>query len=230
MPLRWKRDNPLCDEITPLETTVQIVLVRHGATDWNLQHRCQGSTDRELSEAGIRQAKDIAVCLTHETIHGIYASSLKRAQQTAHLISRPHKLPVLIGHYIRELDHGELEGLTFNEIIENYAEFLVHWRTEPAELQVPGGERLIDVAERAWNGLNRIVERHHQGDMVVVVSHNFPIAGIICRVTGTHLNQYRTFHLDPCGVTRLSVDAGGNWQITQVNNQEYNAAAAAARS
>ena len=110
---------------------MQIVLVRHGATDWNLQGRCQGSTDRDLSDVGIRQAEQIAELLSEQEINAIYSSSLRRAQQTAERISQPHKLPVLIEEDVRELDHGELEGLTFNEIKANYADFLVRWRSEP---------------------------------------------------------------------------------------------------
>jgi hypothetical protein len=45
--------------------------------------------------------------------------------------------------------------------------------------------------------------------------------GIICEITGTQLNNYRTFHLDPCGVTRLSRNGANHWQVTHVNNQEY---------
>jgi broad specificity phosphatase PhoE len=56
-----------------------------------------------------------------------------------------------------------------------------------------------------------------------VVSHNFPILGIVCRVTGTHLNDYRTFHLDPCSVTRLNHDAASGWYVTHVNSREYTA-------
>jgi broad specificity phosphatase PhoE len=200
---------------------VQVFLVRHGATDWNLQGRCQGSTDLELSEVGIRQAEGIARSLTDEPVQAIYASNLKRAQQTAAFISLHHRLPVLIENDVRELDHGALEGLTFAEIKENHTEFIQKWRTEPAEIQVPGGERLVDVALRAWNGLNRIAGRHGADENVVVVSHNFPILGIICRVTGTHLNHYRNFHLDPCGVTRLSRNGAADWQVTLINNQEY---------
>ena len=122
---------------------------------------------------------------------------------------------------VRELDHGELEGLTFNEIKTNYAEFLARWRSIPAQITVPGGERLGDVAERAWNALTQIVRRHQEAERILVVSHNFPILGIICRVTGTHLNDYRTFHLDPCSLTRLRYDGNGDWQVTQVNNREY---------
>lgn len=200
---------------------MQIVLVRHGATDWNLEHRCQGSSDRDLSEVGVRQAEDIAAQLRTENVSAIYASDLKRARRTAEVIGQPHNLPVIIEERIRELDHGKLEGLTFTEIKENFGEFLTRWRTEPAELQVPGGERLIDVAERAWSGLNQIVERHASSENIVVVSHNFPIVGIVCRITGTHLNDYRNFHLDPCGISRLHCNGDGQWRVTHVNNQQY---------
>jgi broad specificity phosphatase PhoE len=205
---------------------LQIVLVRHGATDWNLEHRCQGASDRDLSEVGVRQAEAIAVLLRAEKLSAIYASDLKRARRTAEVIGQPHKLPVLIEEKIRELDHGKLEGLTFNEIKANYGDFLTRWRSEPAELQVPGGERLIDVAERAWAGLNQIVERHADADNIVVVSHNFPIVGIVCRITGTPLNNYRDFHLDPCGVSRVQCNGDGRWQVTQVNSKEYPASGA----
>jgi broad specificity phosphatase PhoE len=186
--------------------------VRHGATDWNLEHRCQGSSDRDLSDVGRRQAEQLAERLRQETIHGVYASDLRRARRTAEVISGHHKLPVIIEESIRELDHGHLEGLTFNEIKQNYGDFLTRWRTEPAQLRVPGGERLADVAERAWLGLNQIVARHDVADTIVVVSHNFPIVGIVCRITGTHLNQYRNFHLDPCGMSRLHHNSDGSWQ------------------
>ena len=200
---------------------MQILLVRHGATDWNLQGRCQGSIDRDLSDVGIRQAEQLATLLSQEEIHAIYSSNLRRARQTAELISQPHKLSVTIEDDVRELDHGELEGLTFNEIKTNYAEFLARWRSIPAEISVPGGERLGDVAERAWNALTQIVRRHLEAERILVVSHNFPILGIICRVTGTHLNDYRTFHLDPCSLTKLRYDGNGDWQVTQVNNRDY---------
>ena len=203
-----------------MNSTVQIVLVRHGATDWNLQGRCQGSTDRDLSDAGIRQAEQIAALLSEESFHAVYSSNLRRARQTAELISRPHALPVRIEEDLRELDHGELEGLTFNDIKDRYDDFLTRWRSEPADIRVPGGERLADVAERAWNGLQGILRRHPEAERILAVSHNFPILGIVCRITKTPLNQYRSFHLDPCGITRLTCDPLG-WRITQVNGREY---------
>lgn len=200
---------------------MQIVLLRHGATDWNLQGRCQGASDIELNDVGLRQAEVIAANLSHERIDGVYSSHLKRALQTAQVVSRPHRLPVYIEEDVRELDHGELEGLTFTEIKENYSDFLVRWRAEPADLPIPGGEKLADVSQRAWKGLERIVDRHDSQSTVIIVSHNFPILGIICRITHTHLNKYRSFHLDPCGVTRLNYFGGEKWAVTQINNKIF---------
>lgn len=203
-----------------MSESVDVVLVRHGATDWNLQRRCQGSTDRELSEAGIRQAEQLAAVLRDEKFDAVYSSNLRRARQTAELIGRPHALAVQVEEDLRELDHGELEGLTFHEIQSRYGEFLTRWRTEPAEIRVPGGERLADVAERAWNGLHGILQRHPAAKRILAVSHNFPILGIICRISNTPLNRYRSFHLDPGGITRL-IRAGQAWRLTQVNGRDY---------
>lgn len=203
---------------------MRILLLRHGATDWNVQGRCQGASDIELNETGLRQAEEAATALSTEAIDAVYSSNLKRARQTARLVSLPHNLAVTIEDGMRELDHGALEGLTFDEIKQRYPEFISKWRSEPAELQIPGGERLIEVARRAWDGLNRIVQRHSDGQTVVVVSHNFPILSILCRVTDTPLDRYRSFHVDPCSVTRLSRDDLGEWRVSHVNNQVYVAA------
>ena len=200
---------------------MQILLLRHGATDWNVEGRCQGSSDLDLNAFGLRQARQIAELLSREQIHAFYSSNLKRARQTADVVSQPHRLPVGIEENIRELNHGMLEGLTFTEIKRKYPDFIRRWRTEPAEIQVPGGERLIDVADRAWGALNGIVRRHDPDTTVALVSHNFPILGIICRVTGTHLNQYRSFHLDPGSVTRIDYNGDENWTVTQINNHLY---------
>jgi broad specificity phosphatase PhoE len=199
---------------------LEVILVRHGATDWNLQGRCQGCTDRELSEAGVRQAQVVAAGLSRHPIGAIYSSGLIRARRTAQLISEPHGLPVQIEPDVRELDHGALEGLTFNEIKDKYPEFIKKWRTEPADLQVPGGERLSDVQRRALSALERITANHQNGESVVIVSHNFPILGIICHITGTHLNSYRDFRLEPCGYTRLRWN-GRTWKLTHINDKAY---------
>lgn len=198
---------------------MQILLLRHGETDWNLQGRCQGATDLDLNQIGMRQVSEIAGYLSQEKIHAVYSSNLKRAIRTAEAIGLPHNLAVTIDDSLRELHHGEFEGLTFPEIRAIYPDFIQKWREKPTELLIPGGERLIDVEKRVWEGMNRIVQRHRPEETVVIVSHNFPILAILCRITGTPLNQYRSFHLDPCGVNRISYHREGEWKVTQINGR-----------
>jgi len=196
---------------------MRLLLLRHGATDWNLQGRCQGATDLELNETGIRQAQEIAAYLSGQSIRAIYSSDLKRAVQTAYFIGQPHGLEVAIEASLRELDHGALEGLTFAEIRAGFPDFIEQWRDQPAEAPVPGGERLIEVDARAWDGVNHIVRRHKPEETLVIVSHNFPILAVLCRITDTPLNSYRTFHLDPCGISTVSYHPAAGWAVVQVN-------------
>lgn len=196
---------------------MRIFLLRHGETDWNLQGRCQGSTDIDLNERGKQQAREIAAALSAEKIHAIYSSDLKRALQTAAIIGGPHRLEVAVDGDFRELDHGAFEGLTFADIRTSYPDFLERWRSEPAELVVPGGERLVDVEKRAWKGIERVVRGHPANATVVVVSHNFPILTVLCRITGTPLDDYRSFRIEPCGLTRISHDEREGWRLVQPN-------------
>jgi broad specificity phosphatase PhoE len=198
---------------------MRIFLLRHGATDWNLAQRCQGSTDLELNEVGLKQAEAAALNLSREKIDAIYSSHLKRAHQTAAAISRFHNLTITIEESLRELDHGEIEGLTFAEIQATRPDFLRQWRDRPADADIPGGEKLIDVEKRAWDGIGRIVGRHGPEETLVVVSHNFPILSVLCRVTGTPLNQYRSFHLDPGQAVHLSCDANAAWRVISENGK-----------
>ncbi|MGH7766028.1 MAG: histidine phosphatase family protein [Candidatus Binatia bacterium] len=196
---------------------MRIFLLRHGATDWNVARRCQGTTDLELNETGLRQAAAAAQGLSGEKIDAVYSSHLRRALQTAGAVGRVHHLTVIVEESLRELDHGEIEGQTFSEIQATRPDFLREWREKPAEADIPGGEKLVEVERRAWDGLCRIVGRHGPEETLVVVSHNFPILAVLCRITGTPLNQYRSFHLDPGEIVRLGYDADDTWRLVSKN-------------
>jgi broad specificity phosphatase PhoE len=196
---------------------MQIILVRHGQTDWNLQGRCQGSTDLDLNPSGVEQAETLALGLRQEKIHAIYSSHLNRALQTADRIRQYHRIDVIADEDLRELDHGHLEGLTFVEVRERYPEFIGRWRREPALLTVPGGESLTDVERRIWQAMQRIA-CSHSSETVLVVTHNFPILALLCRITETPLNQYRAFHVEPCGLTRIGYAADRGWRLLSADD------------
>lgn len=200
---------------------MEICLLRHGETDWNLQGRCQGVTDLDLNNTGIRQARGVGEFLSKEKIDAVYSSNLKRATQTACAISKHHGLEVRVQSDFRELDHGIFEGLTFKEIHANYPEFIGTWREQPAHLPVPGGECIADVEKRTWKGIEEIGRSHPPFASVVVVSHQFPIVTVLCRITGTPLNDYRRFHVDPSGLTRLSYLPHEGWKLIRHNDLSH---------
>ncbi len=199
---------------------MEILLLRHGETLWNFEKRCQGLTDLDLNETGLRQARDVAQHLKEENIHAVFSSNLKRAIQTANAVSELHALEVITDNDFRELDHGEFEGHTFTEIQSTYADFIQAWREKPANLAIPGGESIAEVDKRAWRGIENI-KRHFLHKTVVIVSHQFPMVSILCRITGTPLNNYRSFHVDPCGLTRISYSEKLGWKLTQANDRSF---------
>ncbi|MDE0343323.1 MAG: histidine phosphatase family protein [Deltaproteobacteria bacterium] len=194
---------------------MQIFLLRHGETRWNHEGRCQGSSDIELNETGQRQASEVAAHLSRRHIDAVYSSDLRRARETAEIVGGPHEVAVRVEPDLRELDHGEMEGLTFVEVRERFGGLIEQWRTRPVGVELPGGERLLDVDRRVWSALNRIVEGHDDGDTIVVVSHSFPILSALCRISGTPLDQYRTFHLKPCELSHVSFTRSDGWAIRE---------------
>lgn len=114
---------------------MNLILVRHGETEWNRTGRCQGVADIDLNHNGKKQIGELARSLKDEDISAVYSSDLKRAVETAEEIASYHKLKVRIDRDFREMDQGELEGLGFDEIRERYGHLLKEWRESPEDLE-----------------------------------------------------------------------------------------------
>jgi len=191
---------------------MNLILVRHAETEWNRLGRCQGFTDMELNENGRKQVKDLAESLRGKAISAVYSSDLRRAVDTAKAIAGHHGLPVEIDSDFREMNQGDLEGLTFDVIRERYVELLNEWRNNPELVRLPLGETLKEVQERAWKAVERIYVKYSEGT-VVVVSHNFTIVTLLCRFAGVELKKFPAFKLQAasksivlCGNGHYSVD------------------------
>lgn len=191
---------------------MRIILVRHGETDWNRQRRIQGISDRELNETGRRQAEALAQALKNEKVAAIYTSPLKRARDTAYLIARFHQAEVVALPGLRELDAGEVDGLTYDEMRIQYGDFLDKWIEDCTAVRPPGGCTLCELQDQAWSSIQEIMERQ-QGEMtegedneegvVVVVGHFFPILSILCRALGLDLSECRRMRLDLASMCTL---------------------------
>ena len=159
------------------------MLVRHGQSTWNREHRIQGQLDPPLSTEGRRQAELVGRRLAGRRIEGFYASDLKRAWETAQAIG------AAIGHApeaspgLREIYLGEWEGLRTDELAQRFPDAWARWNEEPDWDLVPGGEGAEPFESRVAAALDVIFERHTHGD-VLVVTHGGVIQVALHRVVG----------------------------------------------
>lgn len=173
----------------------RIYLVRHGETEWNALMKFQGQTDVPLSDRGRRQAELIGKRLAGEKFQGFYASDLKRAYETAAIISKHHGLDIKAIPALRELHFGAWEGLTSKEIKESFGDEVKRWWENPLSTRIPGGETLGEMVERNMTAIKKIVETHSR-ENVLVVSHGGSIRSIVASVLGMDLNKYWRLRLD----------------------------------
>src|SRR2546421_12731333 len=95
---------------------VTLLLIRHGETDWNAEHRWQGHADVPLNERGREQAKALAEELAPEGADAIYASDLSRARDTAEIVGERLGLPGVLDPDLPEIGVGSRAGLTGDEV------------------------------------------------------------------------------------------------------------------
>ena len=195
----------------------QVILVRHGETDWNKSLRIQGgNSDTRLNEKGKQQAEWLGLRLKQERIQAIYSSPLKRALDTAQAIGRHHQLEVQIKPALKELNVGELEGVPVRQIGKHLDELLTMQGRDKiqagasesvwSKLQHIGGESLDELQQRAWDTIQLIVNQHSDG-VIVVVSHYFVILTIICAVLNLSLSQIGRLRLATGSISTVVFDA-----------------------
>ena len=137
-----------------LERVMELLLVRHGETDWNRDRRFQGHADPPLNETGRAQARALADELAGEVIDAVYTSDLARARETAEILAARLGAEVVPLRELREIDVGEWQGLTWTEIEERYPDGALAWH----ERATAGrrARRTSSSAERVVTALRRI--------------------------------------------------------------------------
>ena len=178
-------------------------MVRHGETDSNRQGLALGRRDVALNETGRWQAERLATALSSEPIVAVYSSPLSRTVDTARPIAAAHGLTVETEPRLIEMDIGELDGLRFSEMRERYPGLLEAWVAEGGPAQaMPGGERLLDVQERADSAVRCLAERH-PGAAICVITHNFVILSLLADIFGTDLSGSRRLRHAVAAITTL---------------------------
>jgi len=173
----------------------RLLLVRHGITEFNSARRFAGHSDIELSDMGYRQVERLRDRLADEQIDAVYSSDLKRALVTAQVVSSGHNLDIVTCPELRELNYGEAEGLTFDEIGELYPEVAESVTSFSPQLSFPDGESLGEFIERVTKFLDRL-DRHTPSQTMLIVSHNGPVRMLICRLLGIDMWHWKQIRID----------------------------------
>ena len=166
----------------------ELLLVRHGQTDWNLEGRYQGRSDVALNEAGRKQAEWVAEDLAGRWIDAVYSSSLRRSLHTARAIAHPHGLEPRVDPRLDEINQGDWEGVVVSEIAERYPELFLQWGRDPRAVRPPGGESIREVHDRVIDAVQEIALRH-SGGTVCVVTHKTAIVVIRSHFRGLDLRE-----------------------------------------
>lgn len=195
---------------------MRLILLRHGETEHNRGQLTLGRADVPLNARGLLQARALADSFVAPPA-ALYASPLLRARQTADAIAVRTGLGVTIDDDLVEMDVGEMEHLTGQEMRERYPGFLQLWLSDPAEARMPGGETLAEVQARCWGAVQRILAEH--GDTsVAVVAHNFVVLSLVCRALGVPLAGFRRIKHGVAARTVIDINSNGDCTVLQLND------------
>jgi len=196
----------------------QIILVRHGETEWNVKEVFRGRIDIELNETGLKQAQLLAKYLSDIKIDAIYSSPLKRALTIAEIIANYHKLKVEIAPGLIDFDYGEWQGLPHQEVRDKYSRLYARWIRHPDRVRMPAGESLDEVRKRAMNVVDKVIAKYKGS--VVLVSHRVVNKVLICALLGLDNSHFWNIKQDTCGITSFTYE-NEQFILTKHNDTSY---------
>lgn len=186
-----------------------ILLIRHGETDWNVDKRLQGHIDIPLNQAGQRQVLALGELLAEEGIDAVFASDLQRARDTAQAVAQASGRQVAIDTGLRERCYGAFEGLRHVEIEARYPEAYRQWKAREPDFRYPAGERIAETMrefyERSVAAVQRVLASGPYRK-VAIVTHGGVLECIHHWASQSSFAQPRNFDIFNASVNRLHWD------------------------
>lgn len=161
---------------------MEILLTRHGQTQWNVLGKVQGKADIELNENGILQAEETGEILKNENIDLIICSPLKRAKQTAEIINKNRNVPIIYDEDIIERDFGEFEGVNKKDF-----DFEGYWSYKQNK-QYQKAENIRVFFARVYKFLDKIKVEYND-KRILIVAHGGISIPVNCYFNGIPEND-----------------------------------------
>lgn len=182
---------------------LRIVLIRPGSTDYDAQRRIQGTLDVPLNDQGTAEVARIIEQLRDQSIEVIYAPSCEPAMQTARLICESMDIKLKKLDDMQNLDLGLWQGVLIDDVRLKQPKVYRQWQERPETVCPPEGEMIGQAEERVRSAMTRLVKRHKEGTIGLVVSE--PLASLVRR----HVNQCEL------GDLWKAAEEHGRWEILE---------------
>lgn len=195
-------------------TVNRLIFIRPGETDWNRQGRWQGWVATPLNEHGRRQAQKLARFVRNIGMTALYSSDLRRAVETAEMLTAQLPFEPVYDERLRERKIGEWQGLTLEEMAQWYPEAYHQCITDPENFPVPGGESRNDVRRRIVACFNDILAEA-RGETVGILSHTTAMKLLLLHLLPQC--DEREIALNNSSVTTLARDGDG-WRMVAVDD------------
>jgi len=160
----------------------QLILVRHGQTNWDKENRVRGTLDIPLNADGTKEAQKISGELLKFKIHAVYSSPASCSFSTACEIAAPHKVKVKKTAELNEVNHGVWQGLLVKDIKKRYKK-----TSRP-----PKGESVRDAYDRAISAMHKITDKH-KDENVCIVSGDMTLSMIRCYLKNADVKEIKKF-------------------------------------
>ncbi|HEY5583300.1 MAG TPA: histidine phosphatase family protein [Ruminiclostridium sp.] len=184
----------------------RLIFVRHAEAEGNLNRLFHGWYDSKITEKGHKQAKKVAERLACVPIDIIYSSSLTRTLQTAQYIADEKNLPIIRTDEMKEINGGDWEDKTWDELPILFPQENYTWEHEPHIHQMPNGENMVEFNERLIKEVKNIIY-NNLGENICIVTHGTAIRAMLCRFYGETLEHMKNIYWhDNTSVTIVDYD------------------------
>lgn len=195
----------------------RLVLLRHGRTAWNAEHRIQGQLEVDLDDTGHRQAAAVAPVLAELGPSVLWSSDNARARQTAAYVAKETGLEPTYDARLREYYVADWQGRTHADVREGDAALFDRFREGDFDA-VPGGETTAEVSTRMVAALTELLAAIGPGELAIAVSHGAAIRDAVPVLLGWPVTERAALHgLDNCGWVELDRAADGPLRLRAYN-------------
>lgn len=186
---------------------LKIFILRHGESEENLKGTFYGTMDCGLSENGVLQAINIKERLEGVIFDCAYYSPMKRVKETLNIVvDGESNTTLLMDQRIKELDFGDFEGKTYDEILKAFPKECKEWNHDWKGFTPPKGESYIDLYNRVESFMDEVLKSNHEN--ILIVTHGGVMRAIYTYVMNGNLDLFWKFGCNNCDLARINYEYG----------------------